>query len=70
MITVLLVDDHELVRAGLRRLLGDVSGIRVIGEQWGRCHQIGPRKTTSGGLNGCTNAWYGWVGSDPKNGQD
>jgi two-component system invasion response regulator UvrY len=31
-ITVLLVDDHELVRAGLSRLLGDVSGIRVIAE--------------------------------------
>ncbi|MEY3182300.1 MAG: two-component system response regulator UvrY [Pseudomonadota bacterium] len=32
MITVLLVDDHELVRAGLSRLLGDVPGIRVIAE--------------------------------------
>jgi two-component system invasion response regulator UvrY len=31
-ITVLLVDDHELVRAGLSRLLGDVPGIRVIAE--------------------------------------
>lgn len=32
MITVLLVDDHELVRAGLSRLLKDVSGIRVVAE--------------------------------------
>lgn len=30
MINVLVVDDHELVRAGISRLLGDVSGIRVI----------------------------------------
>ncbi len=32
MITVLLVDDHELVRAGVRKILDDVSGIKVIGE--------------------------------------
>lgn len=32
MIKVLLVDDHELVRNGIRRLLQDVTGIRVIGE--------------------------------------
>ena len=32
MITVLLVDDHDLVRAGVGRLLSDVSGIQVIGE--------------------------------------
>lgn len=32
MIKVLLVDDHELVRNGIRRLLQDVPGIRVIGE--------------------------------------
>lgn len=32
MITVLLVDDHDLVRVGLRRLLTDIKGISVIGE--------------------------------------
>lgn len=32
MITVLLVDDHELVRAGIKSLLADVSGIKVIAE--------------------------------------
>lgn len=32
MITVLLVDDHDLVRAGVRKILDDVSGIKVIGE--------------------------------------
>ncbi len=32
MINVLLVDDHDLVRVGIRRLLADVSGIKVIGE--------------------------------------
>ncbi len=30
-INVLVVDDHELVRAGITRLLSDVNGIRVIG---------------------------------------
>lgn len=32
MITVLLVDDHDLVRIGIKRLLADVSGIKVVGE--------------------------------------
>jgi DNA-binding NarL/FixJ family response regulator len=31
-ITVLLVDDHALVRRGFRRLLEDVAGIEVVGE--------------------------------------
>ena len=32
LIKVLLVDDHELVRMGIKRLLQDVSGLKVIGE--------------------------------------
>ncbi|MCU7835494.1 MAG: UvrY/SirA/GacA family response regulator transcription factor [gamma proteobacterium symbiont of Taylorina sp.] len=32
MITVLLVDDHDLVRTGIRRLLDDIKGLEVIGE--------------------------------------
>ena len=32
MIQLLLVDDHELVRAGLKRILEDAKGIKVIGE--------------------------------------
>ncbi|OAI48883.1 two-component system response regulator [Gammaproteobacteria bacterium SCGC AG-212-F23] len=32
MITILLVDDHELIRLGIKRLLHDVTGIKVIGE--------------------------------------
>lgn len=32
MITVLLVDDHDLVRQGIRRILDDAPGIKVIGE--------------------------------------
>ena len=32
MIKVLLVDDHELVRLGIKRLLQDVQGVKVIGE--------------------------------------
>jgi two-component system invasion response regulator UvrY len=31
-ITVLLVDDHELVRAGISRILADAKGIKVVGE--------------------------------------
>jgi two-component system invasion response regulator UvrY len=32
LISVFLVDDHELVRAGIRRILDDVKGIKVVGE--------------------------------------
>jgi two-component system invasion response regulator UvrY len=32
LINVFLVDDHELVRTGIRRLLEDVRGIKVLGE--------------------------------------
>ncbi|MGL1956955.1 MAG: UvrY/SirA/GacA family response regulator transcription factor [Colwellia sp.] len=32
MINVLLVDDHELVRTGIRKILDDIKGLKVIGE--------------------------------------
>lgn len=32
LINILLVDDHELVRTGIRRILEDVKGLKVIGE--------------------------------------
>lgn len=32
MIKVLLVDDHQLVRTGIRRILDDAEGIEVVGE--------------------------------------
>jgi two-component system, NarL family, invasion response regulator UvrY len=32
LITILLVDDHELVRAGVRSLLESVDGMKVVGE--------------------------------------
>ncbi|AMX02606.1 UvrY/SirA/GacA family response regulator transcription factor [Microbulbifer thermotolerans] len=32
MIKVLVVDDHDLVRMGISRMLGDVNGIQVVGE--------------------------------------
>ncbi len=32
MITVLLVDDHDLVRTGIRKMLEETTGIKVIGE--------------------------------------
>ena len=32
MIKVLLVDDHELVRTGIRRLIDDINGLEVAGE--------------------------------------
>ncbi len=48
MISVLLVDDHELVRAGIRRILEDMKGLVVAGEaccgedavKWCRTHQV------------------------------
>lgn len=32
LISVFLVDDHELVRAGIRRILDDIKGLKVVGE--------------------------------------
>lgn len=32
MINVLLVDDHELVRTGIKRILEDVRGVKVVGD--------------------------------------
>lgn len=32
LINILLVDDHELVRTGIRRIIEDVKGMKVIGE--------------------------------------
>lgn len=32
MINVMLVDDHDLVRSGIKRILDDVAGIKVVGE--------------------------------------
>jgi len=32
MINVMLVDDHDLVRTGIRRLLDDIAGIKVVAE--------------------------------------
>ena len=32
MIKILLVDDHELVRMGIKRLLQDVQGVKIVGE--------------------------------------
>lgn len=32
MINVLVVDDHDLVRTGIRRMLADVAGVSVVGE--------------------------------------
>lgn len=32
MIKVFIVDDHELVRTGFKRMLGDIQGIKVVGE--------------------------------------
>lgn len=32
MITVLIVDDHDLVRTGIRKMLAEVTGIKVVGE--------------------------------------
>lgn len=34
-IRILLVDDHEVVRAGLRALLGEIGGLEIVGEAAG-----------------------------------
>lgn len=48
MISLLLVDDHELVRAGIRRILEDMKGLMIAGEvacgedavKWCRTHPV------------------------------
>lgn len=35
MIRILIVDDHEVVRAGLRALLGGIEGLEMVGEAGG-----------------------------------
>jgi DNA-binding NarL/FixJ family response regulator len=35
MIRILIVDDHEVVRAGLRALLGEIAGLQIVGEAGG-----------------------------------
>lgn len=32
MISILIVDDHDIVRAGIARLLGDIKGFKVVGQ--------------------------------------
>lgn len=32
MINILIVDDHDLVRTGIKRILDDISGMKVVGE--------------------------------------
>lgn len=38
--TVVLIDDHQLVRAGLKNLIGNLEGFRVIGEGSGGAEAI------------------------------
>ena len=45
MVRVLLVDDHDLVRTGIRRLLEDVVGIEVVGEAATREAALSQAKT-------------------------
>lgn len=66
MISVFLVDDHELVRAGIRRILEDIRGIKVAGEaecgenavKWCRSNPIDVV------LMDMKYAWYRWTRSD------
>jgi two-component system invasion response regulator UvrY len=44
-IKVLIVDDHDLVRTGIKLMLSDVSGIRVIGEASSGEHAIEQAKS-------------------------
>jgi two-component system, NarL family, invasion response regulator UvrY len=47
MIKILLVDDHDLVRHGIRRLLSDATGMQVIGEAASGEEAIDAAKTLS-----------------------
>lgn len=58
MIRVLVVDDHDLVRTGITRMLADIDGLQVVGqaesgeESLIKARELKPDVV----LNGCQNA--------------
>jgi CheY-like chemotaxis protein len=70
-IGVLLVDDHTVVRQGLRALLSSEEDIEVVGEaENGRQAVMLAKKSTSGrGGYGCGDAAAQWTGGYASNSQ-
>ena len=62
MITVLVVDDHELVRTGICRMLEDHPDVEVVGqaESGEEAIALVRQKASSGGAVGCKHAWHWW----------
>ena len=67
MISVFLVDDHELVRTGIRRILEDVRGLRVLVKRWWRASSsVVQRQPVRCHFNGHEYAWHWRAGSNQK----
>ncbi|CZG43985.1 Response regulator uvrY [Legionella pneumophila] len=66
MIKVLIVDDHALVRMGIRRLLEDMSDVDVVADAESGEQALAYVKTHSPDVRIIRheNAWDRWVGSD------
>ena len=68
-ITVLLVDDHSLVRHGFRRMLEDEPGISVVGEASDGFEAVesADRAAAAGYCDGFRAAQHEWRGGDAAN---
>ena len=62
LITVLVVDDHELVRTGICRMLEDHPDVDVVGqaESGEEAIALVRQKTSAGGAVRCKHAWHWW----------
>ena len=58
-ISVLLVDDHSLVRRGFRKMLEDEPGIEVIGEAGDGAEGCRSRRAN------CNRKWWSWISRSP-----
>lgn len=68
MISVFLVDDHELVRTGIRRIIEDVRGMKVAGEADSGEEAVKWCRTNHADVifNGYEHAGYWWLGSNQE----
>lgn len=67
MITVLVVDDHELVRTGICRMLEDHADVEVIDSRIGRRSNCYRSPTTSASRTaGCQHARHRWCRNNPS----
>jgi CheY-like chemotaxis protein len=56
MVKILVVDDHDMVRMGLMRMLADVEGFEVIGEAKSGEEALSMARGSN--LDGCKNAGH------------